>query len=144
MNSLQTLCFKNLEKTKCIELYKNLPKTVYNDFVKFLMNNNFSNWKQNISLVNLEVNIKEIEVDQDMYFDEFTYHIFVKKKINYEDEEDYEDEDENENEDEFILFHEYLGDYKEYNNYFEIAKLRGLIDNTYEDYDNYYLLNEEY
>lgn len=138
MESLQTLCFKNLEKTKCIELYKNLPKTVYNDFVKFLMNNNFSNWKQNISLVNLEVNIKEIEIDQDMYFDEFTYHIFVKKKINYEDE------DEEDYEDEFKLYHEYLGNYKEYNNYFEIAKLRGLIDNTYEDYDNYYLLNEEY
>ena len=130
MVSLKKICFKNLEKTKEIELYNKLPKTVYYDFIKFLMNNNFNRWKQKISLVNLEVNIKEIEVDQDMFLDELTYNIFVKKKIDYENYED-----------EFILYHEYFGNQREYNNYFQIAKSRGLIDNNFGEYDNYYLLN---
>ena len=62
-----------------------------------------------------------MQVQQDMYFDELTYHIFVKKKI--DDSEDEDDEDDLDYDNEYILYHEYRDD--PHNNYFEIAKEKG-------------------
>lgn len=61
------------------------------NFVYRLMNKNFNSWKENVNLVNLELNIDSIEVQQDMFLDDLTYHIYVKK-IQDEDEKYYDGE----------------------------------------------------
>ena len=127
--SLFTLCMEKLASTHNKDLHKKIPTIVYNDFVKYLMERGYYNWKSKINLVNLEINVEDIQVDQDMYFDEITYHIFVKKKI--DDSEDHENELDYDSE--YILYHEYRDDPIIYNNYLQIAKKRGLIFN-YEDY----------
>ena len=111
-----------------------LNEHLYNKFVYRLMDKNFNSWKENINLVNLEFNIDSIEAEQDMFLDDLTYHIYVKKKIQDEDEEDYDGE--------YCLYHEYHSNHDIYNNYFEIAKKRGLIETEYDEYDEYYEYDE--
>jgi len=132
--TLSTLCMNKLASTHSKYLYEKLPEILYSEYVYYLMNNNYNNWKQKINLVNLEVNIEDIQAEQDMYFDEPTYHIFVKKKIN--DDED-EDEDELEYDMEYVLYHEFRDDPITYNNYLEIAKMKNLVYNVEDDFDNY-------
>ena len=87
------------------------------------MEKGYYNWKDKINLVNSKINIEDIQVEQDMYFDELTYHIFVKKKI--DDSED--DEDELDYDSEYILYHEFRDDPIIYDKYLEIAKNKGLL-----------------
>ena len=134
VKSLFTLCIENLASTHNKDLHKKIPIMVYYEYVKYLMEKGNYVWKSNINLVNLEINIEDMQVQQDMYFDELTYHIFVKKKI--DDSED--DEDDLDYDNEYILYHEYRDDPILYNNYFEIAKRKGLL------FDNEDELNNEY
>ena len=129
--TLSILCMNKLASTHSKYLYEKLPEILYSKYVYYLMNNNYNNWKQKINLINLEVNIEDIQAEQDMYFDEPTYHIFVKKKINDiedEDELDYDDMD-------YILYHEFRDDPITYNNYLEIAKMKNLLYDIEDDYD---------
>ena len=71
---------EKLASTHNKDLNEKIPM-VYNDYVKYLMQKGYYSWKSKINLVNMELNIENIEVEQDMYFDELTYHIFVKKRF---------------------------------------------------------------
>jgi hypothetical protein len=135
---LSNLCMEKLALSNIIDLHEKIPDILYSKFIYYLMTKNFNNWKDKISLVNMEINIKDMKIEQDMYFDELTYHIYVKKKINDVDSDD-EDEDEYEEDDEYTLYHEYRDDQTIYNKYLEIAKMKKLLYNDYED--EYY---EEY
>ena len=126
--SLFTLCMEKLASTHNKDLHKKIPTMVYNQYIKYLMERGYYNWKGKINLVNMELNIENIEIEQDMYFDELTYHIFVKKRFR-----DNEDDDEFD-EDEYVLYHEYRDDPIIYDNYLQIAKNKGLILD-YEDYN---------
>lgn len=131
--SLFTLCMEKLASTHNKNLNEKIPTMVYNDYVKYLMQKGYYNWKSKINLVNMELNIENIEVEQDMYFDELTYHIFVKKRFNDNEEDDEFDQDEYD-ENEYVMYHEYRDDPITYDNYLQIAKNKGLISN-YEEYD---------
>ena len=91
----------------------------YEEYVQFLTNKYFNEWKSKMKIVNLEINIEDITAEQDMYLDELTYHIYVKKK--YMDDED-------EEEDEYIFYHEYYDCSITYNMYLKIAEARKLLD----------------
>ena len=76
--------------------------------------------------IKIELNIKDIEVSYDMYLDEPTYFIFVKKKVYEENEYDDDDEFDDDDYEEYELYrNEY--DSPLYNLYHDIAKKRGLI-----------------
>ena len=108
VKSLESICINNLSKQNLKRINELLPYTLHQKYIEYLQENNFNQWKNKISLVNLELNIKDMQVNQDMYFDELTYHIFIKKKY-YEDDE-FEEE-------EYILFHEYWENYDIYDKY---------------------------
>jgi hypothetical protein len=133
--SLFTLCMEKLASTHNKDLHKKIPTMVYYEYVKYLMEKGYYNWKNKINLVNMELNIENIEVEQDMYFDELTYHIFVKKRFNDIVDEDELDEDEYD-ENEYVMYHEFRDDPVIYDNYLEIAKKRGmLVENDIEEYN---------
>jgi hypothetical protein len=131
--SLSDLCFKKISMMNERNLDEKIPRSCYNDYISYLMNDSYTSWHQKIKYVNLEVNIKDMTVDQDMYFDELTYHIFVKKKINDDDDEDFDGEDEY-----YVFYHEYRDCPIIYDMYSYIAKKRKLIDENddYYDYDS--------
>lgn len=129
MNSLQTICLGKINKLGIKNLNEILPGRLYRDYIVYLLENNFDEWKQKIKLVNREVNIKEIDVDVDMYFDEPVYNIYIKKKVYDEDEE----------EGEFIQYHKYHDDTDEYEFYYEIARAQKYIGNdSFDDEDEFY------
>ena len=120
--TLLVKCMKQIDSLKCNNLHSILPSDLYHSYIKYINENHFPEWKNKIKLVNLEINIHDIEVTQDMYLDNPTYHIYIKKKI------DYEDEDEDEIEPEFILFNEFEDESGIYDLYYKIAKNRYLLD----------------
>ena len=126
MNSLQTICFDKINKLGIKNLNEILPGRLYRDYIVYLLENNFDEWKQRIKIVNREVNIKEIDVDDDMYFDELVYNIYIKKKV-YDEDEETEDG-------EFIHYHKYHDDTNEYDLYYEIARAQKYID--YDSFDD--------
>ena len=136
MESLENLCFSKLETINFKNVKNSMNEHLYNKFVYRLIEKNFNSWKENVKLVNLEINIKEIEAEQDMFLDDLTYHIYVKKKVQDEDEEDYDGE-------EYCLYHEFHSNNEIYSNYFKIAKKRGLIEEYFEEYEDYDV-DEEY
>ena len=54
--------------------------------------------------IKIELNIKDIEVSYDMYLDEPTYFIFVKKKVYEENEYDDDDEFDDDDYEEYELY----------------------------------------
>ena len=143
--SLQEMCMTTISNANMININKILPSLIYIEYVNFLKKKNFNIWKGKMKIVNLEVNIKDIEVELNMYFDEPTYYIFVRNKISnyyekymdndiiYNDEE-YESDDEYGADGEYILYHEFSGDQTLYYKYYEIVKSRKLINNALDDF----------
>lgn len=128
--SLTYECFKQIESSNIKNIYDVLPNDLYHTYVNHLCSQNFTEWKNKIKLVNLEVNLEDMEVEQDMYFDEPTYHIFVKNKIDEESDEYEEDNMEKA----YKLVHEF-DDLELYNSYYNIAKSRNILDlNEDEEY----------
>tara|TARA_X000000950_G_C13689596_1_gene567449 strand:- start:57 stop:431 length:375 start_codon:yes stop_codon:yes gene_type:complete len=118
MNTSLTLqCIKQLESSNIKNIYEVIPSDLYHTYVDYLRSQNFTEWKNKMKLVNLEVNLEDMEVEQDMYFDEPTYHIFVKNKIDDEDLMDTE----------FELVHEFHNP-EIYKLYYNIAKSRNILD----------------
>lgn len=130
MNTLSQNCFQNLEQQNICDLSQQLPPHLYEDYVSYLQYKNFPEWQQKIRLANLEANLEDIEVEQDMYMGDLTYHIFVKKKVKDAVEEDSDMEiDGHQNEDEeFELIHEFEDETGHYYDYLDIAKMRNLLD----------------
>lgn len=128
--SLREMCITTISKYNMKNIYNKLPSLIYIEYVNYLMDNNLNIWKEKMKLINLEVNIKDIEVELDMYFDQPTYHIFVKKKISNYHEGEY-DRYYGEN-GEYILYHEFSGDHILYDNYYKIVESRNLINNNYD------------
>lgn len=128
INSLQTICFGKINKIGIKNLNEILPGRLYRDYIIYLLENNFDEWKQKIKLVNLEVNIKKIYVDLDMYFDEPVYNIYIQKKVYDEDEAE---------DGEFIRYHKYHDNIEEYDLYYEIARLQKYICYDCFDDDEY-------
>ena len=125
MNSLILQCLKQIETSNIKNIYEVIPSELYHTYVNYLCSQNFAEWKNKIKLVNLEVNIEDMEVEQDMYFDEPTYHIFVKNKIEKESKSD--DEEDVDMEKAYKLVHEF-DDVELYNSYYNIARSRNIID----------------
>ena len=117
--SLYELCFKTMECSNAKCIYEKIPKHCYEEYVKYLMNKSFLEWKSKMKIVNLEINIEDITAEQDMYLDELTYHIYVKKK--------FMDDDEEVDEEEYVFYHEYYDCSITYNMYLKIAQARKLL-----------------
>ena len=134
MNSLSQNCFQNLEQQNMRELSLQLPKHLYQDYVYYLQSKNFPEWKNKIRLANLEANLEDIEVEQDMYLGDLTYHIYVKKKVDDtldENDSDMEvdgEENSSSQEKEFELIHEFEDETGHYYDYLDIARMRNLLD----------------
>ena len=135
MNSLSQNCFQNLEQQNISGLAENLPPHLYEDYVNYLQYKSFPEWKNKIRLANLEANIEDIEVEQDMYMGDLTYHILVKKKV----KDPIEDEDESDMEidgqdnepgepEEYELIHEFEDETGHYYDYLDIARMRNLLE----------------
>ena len=146
VQTLLNLCMDNKALTRRKYLYEKLPRNLYINYVYYIACKNFDEWKKKITLVNIELNIKDMDIEQDMYFDELTYHIYVKKKnvifnngheLNFDHNDD--DEEYDFNEDEYVLYHEYHDNPDIYDAYLEIAKIKNLIS----DFENEYI-DEEY
>lgn len=125
-SSLVEKCFEQISSQKSNNIFEKVSKHLYDQYVDYLTVGNFNQWKDKIKSVNLEINIEDIEVNYDMYFDEPTYHIFIKKKVE-NDYDDYEEEIDD-FEKEFILFHEFQDETGLYDYYYDIAEKRNLID----------------
>jgi len=115
MEKMTTINVKNL--------YDKIPRNCYEQYVQYTKLKYYSEWKSKIQFVNLEINIEDITAEQDMYLDELTWHIYVKKK--------FIDDDEEVDEEEYVFYHEYYDCTITYNMYLEIARERKLLDNTY-------------
>ena len=75
MNTSLTLqCIKEIESSNIKNIYEVIPSDLYHTYVDYLCSQNFLKWKNKIKLVNLEVNLEDMEVEQDMYFDEPTFY----------------------------------------------------------------------
>ena len=48
MNSLQTICFDKINKLSIKNLNEILPGRLYRDYIIYLLENNFDEWKQKI------------------------------------------------------------------------------------------------
>ena len=134
MNSLKQTCFNQIQTQKGVAPAEFLPVHLYNEYVELLQLRSFPEWKQKIQVVNLELNIADMDVNQDMFFDELTHHIYIKKKI--KDEEENEDDDmmdvdvpmNSEEDEEFELYHEFHDETGLYPAYYQIAKARQYIE----------------
>ena len=128
MNSSLTLhCLQQIESLKIKNIYDVLPRDLYHTYVDYLCSKNFTVWKNKMKLVNLEAKLEDMEVERDMYFDEPTYHIFVKNKIDEDIEENIQGQDIIMNK-EFRLFHEFLDNPEIYECYYNIARERNMLD----------------
>ena len=123
--SLEQLCIDHIANTNYTNLNESLNSVCYDKILEYQTNKGFEKWQEAMNSVKIELNIKNIEVNYDMYFDEPTYFIFVKKKVN-DNEEDEADEDE-EYEDEYEVYRD-MSDNNNYDIYYNIAKKRGLIE----------------
>ena len=120
--SLESSCIKTIANSKFTNLNDKLNSICYDKIVEYQIGNGFKKWEVSMNFIKIELNIKDIEVSYDMYLDEPTYFIFVKKKV-YEGETD---DDEEYIDEEYKLYrNEY--DSPLYNLYHDIAKKRGLI-----------------
>ena len=130
MNSLQQTCFQNMEQQNMNGISQQIPPHLYEDYVNFLQTKNFPEWKQKIRLANLEINLEDIEVEPDMYMGDLTYHILVKKKIKdpVEDDSDMEVDNDGNEDEEYELIHEFEDETGHYQDYYEIAKQRNLLE----------------
>ena len=121
--SLESSCIKTIANSEITNLNDKLNSICYEKIVEYQIDQEFKKWKLSMNSIKIELNIKDIEVSYDMYLDEPTYFIFVKKKV-YEGETD--DDDEEYIDEEYELYrNEY--DSPLYNLYHDIAKKRGLI-----------------
>lgn len=131
MNSLQTNCFEQLENQTVKNASQILPSHLYEDYVEYLQGKNFDSWAKKMKVVNLELNIEEMDVNQDMFLDDLTHHIYIKKKIKEEDEESdvvpmmVDGEEENE----FEMYHEFQDETGNYPAYYQIAQAWNYIEN---------------
>ena len=136
MNSLKQTCFKQIQDSiqNSAAASEVLPSHLYDDYVQYLQLQSYPEWKQKIKVVNLELNIADMDVNQDMFLDELSHHIYIKKKIKdtedeSEEEEDMMDVDMNGEEDEeFELYHEFHDETGLYPAYYQIAKARQYIE----------------
>ena len=130
MNSLQQTCFQNMEQQNMNGISQQIPPHLYEDYVNFLQTKNFPEWKNKIRLANLEINLEDIEVEPDMYMGDLTYHILVKKKIKdpVEDDSDMEVDNDGNEDEEYELIHEFEDETGHYQDYYEIAKQRNLLE----------------
>ena len=132
MNSLQQTCFQNMEQQNMNGISQQIPPHLYEDYVNFLQTKNFPEWKNKIRLANLEANIEDIEVEQDMYMGDLTYHILVKKKVKHpiedEDESDMEIDGQDNEPEEYELIHEFEDETGHYYDYLDIARMRNLLE----------------
>jgi len=135
MNSLKMNCFQQMKKQKTSHYREVLPAHLYEDYVAHLQIESFPVWTRKIKVVNLELNIQDMDVNQDMFLDELTHHIYIKKKI--KDEEDEENDmmaeaqmevDGEEQDDEYELYHEFHDETGLYPAYYQIAKARQYIE----------------
>jgi hypothetical protein len=101
-------------------LYDKIPKQCYEQYIQYIKIKYYSEWKSKMKLVNLEINIEDITAELDMYLDEPTYHIYVKKKY-------IDDDDEEVDEEEYVFYHEYYDCSITYNMYLKIAEARKLL-----------------
>jgi hypothetical protein len=134
MNSLKQTCFNQIQTQTGEKPVQVLPPHLYDEYVEYLRLQSYPEWKQKIQVVNLELNIADMDVNQDMFLDELTHHIYIKKKIK-DDDVDSEEEDEmmdvdmnGEEDEEFELYHEFQDDTGLYPAYYQIAKARQYIE----------------
>ena len=118
MLSLETLCVQHISSNNIKQLNKKLNHVCYDKNVDYQMVKGFDNWKQQMELTSIELNIKDMDVHYNMFFDEPCYFIYIK----FRHSEEYEDYDY----DYEIYRNEY--DCPLYHIYYDIAKKRGLID----------------
>ena len=133
MNSLKQTCFNKIQTStqNGAAAAEVLPSHLYNDYVAHLQSQSFPEWKEKIKVVNLELNIADIDVNQDMFLDELTHHIYIKKKIKDSEDESEGEEDMMEvdpQEDEFEVFTEFHDETGLYPAYYQIAKARQYIE----------------
>ena len=125
MQSLEQLCIQQIADSKFANLKNKLNLSCYDKFVNYQMAQGFTEWKRKAKLLEFEMNIEDMEVSYDMYFDEPCHFIFIKFKKGL-DEEDEMDEEEDYEEEYELFRNEWESPL--YNIYFEIAKKRGLIE----------------
>ena len=133
MNSLKQTCFNKIQTStqNGASAAEVLPSHLYNDYVAHLQLQSFPEWKEKIKVVNLELNIADIDVNQDMFLDELTHHIYIKKKIKDTEDESEGEEDMMEvdpQEEEFEVYHEFHDETGLYPAYYQIAKARQYIE----------------
>jgi hypothetical protein len=118
--SLEKLCIKKISNTKITNLNDKLNSICYDKIVDYQIGHGLKKWKAFMLSIKIELNIKDIEASYDMFLDEPTYFIFVKKRM-YDDDDEFDDDDE---------YEIYRNDYDTYyyDIYYDIAKKRGLIE----------------
>ena len=119
MESLFNLCVQYVSNSNISNLNEKINQICYDKVLDYKMEEGFDNWKDKMKLTKIELNIKEMDVSYDMHFDEPCHFIFIKYR-NHPDELYQDDYDE-------LYRDEY--DSPLYNIYYDIAKIRGLIDN---------------
>jgi hypothetical protein len=113
MLSLETLCIRHIANRNINNLNEKLNQPCYDKIIDFQISKGFDNWKQQMELTSIELNIKEMDVSYDMHFDVPCHFIFIKYRSH---PNDFDDE---------LYRDEY--DSPLYYLYYEIAKNRGLI-----------------
>ena len=120
MKSLLNLCVQHISSKNIKHLNEKLNQVCYDKIVDYQMVKGFDRWKEQMKMLKIELNIKDIDVHYDMFFDEPCYFIYIKFRHS-EEEDDYDyDYD----------YEIYRNDYDSplYHIYYDIAKRRGLID----------------
>lgn len=126
MNSLKINCFQQMKKQKTSHYRKALPYHIYEDYIEYLHQDSFPEWTHKIKVVNLELNIKDMDVNQDMFLGELTHLIYINKKI--KDSEQLEVNGEEEQDNEYEIYHEFHDETGLYPAYYHIAKARQYIE----------------
>lgn len=118
VSSLEQLCCQGIIKLNIKDLKKKVNYNCYNKVVDEQIKEAYEFWKQDINMVNLELEIEDIEVSTDMYFDDPIVSLSVKKKNSIEGE--------------YELYHPSY-DPEEYEIYYQIALRKGYIDEIFGD-----------
>ena len=118
MESLLNLCVQHISNRNIKHLNEKLNQVCYDKIVDYQMVKGFDRWKEQMKMLKIELNIKDIDVHYDMFFDEPYYFIYIKFRHS-EEEDDYDYD-----------YEIYRNDYDSplYHIYYDIAKRRGLID----------------
>ena len=112
VSSLERLCCQKIIKFKINDLDEKINQVCYNKIEEERIKEGLKIWKQNIKIVNLEIEIDCIEVTPDMFWHIPKIIIEIKNKNSIFRE----------------IYHPWGGCYNKYKNYYQIAEKRGLLD----------------